>query len=169
MKWRETSIPGVLIRSIEKHFDNRGTFFEEFRLNDVVHDFDFVQDSVSISKALVLRGMHCQLNQWQLVTVLDGSAVDIICDIRNLSENIVKIEKFMLGEEIDQLLLPPGVAHGFCSLADNLVMSYKSSEYYNKANEMNFHWESFNLSDFWPKEKFVVSDKDKKSPRLSIN
>lgn len=169
MRWQETSIPGVKVRSLKKNFDNRGIFFEEFRLNDVPLDFEFVQDSVSISKASVVRGMHYQLNQWQLVTAINGCAIDIICDIRNLSENMVKIEKFALGEEIDQLLLPPGVAHGFCSLNENLVMSYKSSAYYNSLEERNFHWQSFDLSEYWPKQKLIVSDKDQQSPRLRIN
>lgn len=168
MMWQKCSIEGVLLRKIERHVDNRGLFFEEMRQVDLPFQLNFVQDSISISHHSVLRGMHSQLNQWQLVTVIEGFALDVLCDLRDLHNQRTENLKIQLGLDFDQILIPPGVAHGFYVLSQKLILKYKSTEYFDVSQEKNFHWQSFNLSSLWPKKPVIISEKDQNSPKLNF-
>ena len=57
--------------------------------------------------------------------------------------------------------IPPGFAHGFATLEDNTIFSYKCSGIYNKESEDSLLWNDIDLNIDWKVKKPIISDKDK--------
>ncbi len=118
--------------------DERGYFLESFNENDFnqfVFEIKFVQDNESRSMKNVLRGLHFQKPphaQGKLVRVIKGSVLDVVVDLRKNSKTYGQHKKIVLSEkEKNQFYIPAGFAHGFCSLEDDTIFSYKCTEYYH--------------------------------------
>ena len=160
---------GVWTRSIPIVQDNRGFFYEELRVDDLPpHTPEFVQDSMSYSRHNVLRGMHLQIDQWQLVTLLEGEIVDVLLNIEANSENYAESISFRLTwDEMNQLLIAPGIAHGFAVVSDFARIHYKSSVYYGSTQQFGVHWNSEEISHFWPEKDWLISPRDSVFPLLS--
>ena len=120
------------IRSVPRYLDHRGFFSEVFRkVSPPIQVPDFIQDSLSFSRKNVLRGMHIQINQWQLVTLVKGELVDTLIDLRLNSPTYLDSVSLNLSDLKDnQLLIGPGIAHGYGVLSDEAIIQYKSSVYY---------------------------------------
>ena len=99
----------------------------------------FLQDNMSVSHKNVFRGLHYQTGMWEqskLVRVLKGSVVDFIVDLRQESQTYGKFEYFELNDKNKlSLFIPPYFAHGFLSLEDDTIFTYKCGNYYNKEHE----------------------------------
>ena len=154
--------PGVWTRSIPLIQDNRGFFYEELRKRDLPTPVpEFVQDSMSYSKRDVLRGMHLQIDQWQLVTLLEGEIIDVLLNLESNSNNYAKSISFCLRwDELNQVLVSPGIAHGFAVISESARIHYKSSVYYGSTNQIGVHWKSEEVSHLWPQKKWLVSSRD---------
>jgi dTDP-4-dehydrorhamnose 3,5-epimerase len=141
----EMKLAKVWTRTIERHNDDRGIFLEFFRQSQNGKiDVSFIQDSVSFSKKNVLRGLHIQENQWQLSTLLKGSAKYFVLDTDPNSDQYMKLETISLSPEgISQVLAAPGIAHGFFVESSEVVMSYKTSTYYDEALQHGINFSSF--------------------------
>ena len=61
-----------------------------------------------------------------------------------------------------------GFAHRFCTLANNTLLQYKCTNYKNIHKEVGILWNDKDLKINWPKNKFIVSSKDKKKFTLKI-
>tara|TARA_B100001287_G_C22638064_1_gene508638 strand:- start:525 stop:1076 length:552 start_codon:yes stop_codon:yes gene_type:complete len=170
MKKKKTSIKDLFIIEENKIFqDDRGLFFESWNLNKFksLSLFEtFKQDNISISKKNVLRGLHLQLkpfSQLKLVQVLQGQVLDVIVDLRKKSDTFGKHEKIYLNSNDRKILwVPEGCAHGFLSLENNSVFSYKCNKNYNKNSEITINWNDPDLNINWEIEKPLLSEKDKK-------
>lgn len=177
MKFISQSIPDVFLIEPELHGDNRGYFLETFRLNvfakAIGYEINFIQDNQSMSNKGVLRGLHFQLPphaQAKLVSVIKGSVLDVVVDIRQSSPTFGQHLSVNLSEfNKRQLFVPHGFAHGFVVLSDNTVFSYKVDNYYAPEYERGIYFNDINLKIDWtlPFEKLKVSDKDKNLPMLS--
>jgi dTDP-4-dehydrorhamnose 3,5-epimerase len=125
----------------EVHMDRRGSFHESYnkKIYEQIGIKDgFVQDNFSISKKGVLRGMHYQWDRplEKLITVVRGSVLDIITDLRHGSPTYGESAMMELSEHNKhQLWLPAGFAHGFLANEDDTTVYYKYSCYYNKHGE----------------------------------
>lgn len=172
MEFIPTAISGV-VRIIPKTFvDDRGSFREQYRLNVFsdagIHDH-FVQDNISTSKRGVVRGLHYQVIQAQskLVTVLQGSIVDVAVDLRKGSPTFGNYVSVLLSDQNKEMLyIPIGFAHGFQALEDDTVVSYKCSDYYLPSGERSLRWNDPHVNIQWPLRDSILSDKDKVSPLL---
>jgi len=124
----------------------------------------FGQDNESISKKNVLRGLHFQLpphDQGKLVRVIKGAVIDVAVDIRKQSPTYGKYIMVELNEENKyQFWIPSGFAHGFLSLADETIFSYKCTNHYNKESESGLLWDDKDLNIQWNIENPIVSEKD---------
>ena len=149
--------------------DDRGFFYESFnetKYNEILgSEIQFVQDNISISKKNVLRGLHFQkppFAQGKLVTVLRGSVIDVAVDLREKSETYGQYQLVELSENNKlQFWIPAGFAHGFCSLEDDTIFSYKCSNYYSPQHEETIMWNDTDLAIDWKIINPIVSDKDK--------
>jgi dTDP-4-dehydrorhamnose 3,5-epimerase len=171
---RSQQLPGVFVP--KRYLDDRGWFSETYhqqRLREIGINHPFVQDNQSSSKrAGTLRGFHFQrlpAAQAKLVSVLRGRVLDVAVDIRRGSPsygNYVSIELSAEGGE--QLYIPTGFAHGFITLEDDVVVMYKTSDYYAPSHEAGICWNDPDIGVSWPfKDADIIkSEKDGQLPRL---
>lgn len=171
MKITETEIEGLLIIEPAVFGDERGYFYEAYnkaKYKDAGLNFNFVQDNVSKSSKGVLRGLHFQnppFEQGKLVSVLQGAVLDVVVDIRKNSETYGKYYSIELSEKNKkQFFIPPGFAHGFKTIEDNTIFSYKCTNAYHKESEGSIMWNDPDLNINWEIENPIISEKDKVSP-----
>ncbi|MDH5631305.1 MAG: dTDP-4-dehydrorhamnose 3,5-epimerase [Gammaproteobacteria bacterium] len=166
MKITPTSIPEVLIVEPDVFGDSRGFFIETWHARKYAElglEANFVQDNHSRSSKGVLRGLHYQLThpQGKLVRVINGSVFDVAVDVRKGSPTFgqwVGIE--LTGENHKQLYVPPGFAHGFCVLSENVDFLYKCTDFYAPEYEHGILWNDPDIGIDWPASDFSVSEKD---------
>ena len=165
-----TKINGLLIIKPRVFEDERGYFFESwskeaFKNNGI--EIDFVQDNQSFSSKGVLRGLHFQnppFSQGKLVRVIQGSVLDVAVDIRKDSRTYGEhVSVLLSGENKTMFWIPPGFAHGFSTLEDNTIFSYKCSGIYNKESEGSLMWNDSDLKIDWQIENAIISEKDQNS------
>ena len=166
----ETKIEGLLILKPRVFEDRRGYFFESwnresFKNNRI--DVDFVQDNESFSSKGVLRGLHFQnppFEQGKLVRVIQGSVLDVAVDIRKDSPTYGEnVSVHLSGKNKTMFWIPPGFAHGFFTLEDETIFSYKCSGVYNKQSEGSLMWNDSDLNIDWEIKESIISEKDKQS------
>ncbi len=88
-------------------------------------------------------------------------------DIRKDSPNYGKHFSILLSDKnFEMLYIPPGFAHGFCAIDHNTEIMYKTTGYYSKEHDFGIRWNDPALNIEWPKEKYIVSEKDNKAPFL---
>ena len=171
----ETPIPGVLVLEPRIFGDSRGYFFESFSRREFVQkvmETEFVQDNESRSSFGVFRGLHFQkppFAQSKLVRVVEGAVLDVAVDIRRGSPTFgrhVAVE--LSGENHRQVFIPRGFAHGFSVLSESVVFQYKCDNFYAPDSEGALAWNDPDLGIDWriPPEKAILSDKDRRHPRL---
>ena len=154
----------------DKYSDKRGYFMELYRNNFLKKNGiseKFKQENISLSKKkYTFRGLHFQTypkSQSKLVSVLNGKIIDIIVDLRRFSKTYGRHIKIKLdSKNIKLLYIPVGFAHGFLTLENNTVVSYKVSEYYSPKNEKTLSILDKNLKINLgvSKNKLIISNKD---------
>jgi dTDP-4-dehydrorhamnose 3,5-epimerase len=170
----ETNIPGLLEIMPSVFGDDRGHFFESYNKEAFARigvNHEFVQDNQSLSNTGVLRGLHFQnppFAQGKLVRVIQGAVLDVVVDIRRGSPTYGKHHKVMLtGENKMMFWIPPGFAHGFLTLADQTIFSYKCTNLYNKESEGSVLWNDPEIGIDWNIENPLLSPKDIEATPLS--
>ena len=177
MEILETDIPDVKIIRPKKFGDHRGFFSETYNkkaLSENGIDLDFVQDNHSLSTEKgVIRGLHYQTPPYaqdKLVRVIRGSILDVAVDIRRDSPTYGKhVKAIISADDWNQILVPIGFAHGFCTLEPNTEVIYKVTNYYSPENDAGIYWNDEELGIEWPipEEQAILSDKDKRQPMFS--
>ena len=171
----ELEIKGLYIIEPKIFEDDRGYFYESYNRDQLLKygiDIDFVQDNQSLSHKNVLRGLHYQnepYGQDKLVRVIKGSVIDVVVDIREGSPTYGKWVKVFLSEKNKlSFLIPKGFAHGFITLEDNTIFSYKCSNVYNKQSEGGIIWNDPTIDIDWGVdiEDIIISDKDSILPMI---
>lgn len=164
MKIIKNKFDGLIIFQPTIHEDARGEFCETWREKDYKESGikeAFVQDNISISHKNVLRGLHYQKGQGQLVTVLEGKIFDVVVDIRKKSQTYQKYFSLELdGVSKKQIYMPPGFTHGFYVLSEVAVVLYKCTAYYNPLYEEGVNWNDPVLNIQWPNGEKIISKKD---------
>ena len=166
MKITETYLRGCFIIEPTIFDDGRGSFFESFNLKKFEEKtglkINFVQDNQSISQ----RGKFAQA---KLVRVIKGRVLDVAVDFRKDSPTFGKHFSIELsGENNKQLFVPRGFLHGFSTLEDNTIFSYKCDNYYHKASESGIMYNDKTLNIDWKLnvDEILLSEKDKELYQL---
>jgi dTDP-4-dehydrorhamnose 3,5-epimerase len=156
--------------------DARGHFSETWSdrlFREQVANVSFVQDNQSMSlKRGTLRGLHFQkppCAQGKLVRVVRGSICDVAVDIRIGSPTYRRhVAVVLAAADGQQLWVPPGFLHGFCTLEDETEVIYKVTSYYSPGHDAGVLWSDPDLAIKWPIEPdaVVLSDKDQSLPLL---
>lgn len=173
----ETEIPAVKILTPKKFGDARGFFSETYNkraLAEVGIGLEFVQDNHSLSgdKGTV-RGLHFQAlpcAQHKLVRVIRGSVFDVAVDLRRSSPTFGRhVSAVISAERWNQVFIPIGFAHGFCTLEPNTEVIYKVTDYYAPEHDRGLLWNDAELEIEWPvsADDAVLSEKDQNQPRFS--
>lgn len=175
MKVVSTDIEDLFIIEPQVFGDNRGWFMESWsqkKMEEVGLFYNFVQDNHSFSAVKgTLRGLHFQKgssSQAKLVRCVRGAVLDVAVDLRKNSKTYKKWVGCILSEENKkQFLIPRGFAHGFLTLTDNVEFVYKADNYYDPQADRNIIWNDEEINVDWGIENPILSEKDKKAPKLS--
>lgn len=170
-------IPDVKIIRPKKFGDHRGFFSETYTKKTFeaagLH-YDFVQDNHSLSAEVgTVRGLHFQLPpfaQDKLVRVVRGAILDVAVDIRKGSPTFGRhVSAVISAADWNQILVPIGFAHGFCTLEPDTEVIYKVTNYYSAEHDRGLLWNDPALGIDWPvaADKARLSDKDHKHPTFA--
>jgi dTDP-4-dehydrorhamnose 3,5-epimerase len=174
MNVTELSIPGLFVLDSPVHGDDRGYFREWFKLADLQEAgaaFEARQANLSLSARDVVRGLHYSLapeGQAKVVTCVFGELDDIIVDVRVGSPTFARVEVVHLAHNLGRsILLPAGVAHGFCVTSEQAALSYLLSSPFNAPLELEINPFDTELNIAWPLTgEAIVSEKDARAPSL---
>jgi dTDP-4-dehydrorhamnose 3,5-epimerase len=167
------SLPELLHVTSDVYPDGRGFFVEMFREN-IFSDYGvrgpWVQFNRSYSKQNVIRGMHYQRlpkAQGKLVMPMQGEIFDVAVDMRQNKPTFglwagIKLE----AKKAEMLYIPPGFAHGFCTLSQEAEVLYLCSDYYVPEQEGGVVWNDSKIGIEWPIENPIVSARDAALPTL---
>jgi dTDP-4-dehydrorhamnose 3,5-epimerase len=177
MEFRIFDILGPFEITPRKIEDERGYFAEMFRMStfaERVGCVDFVQDNQSLSvKPGTLRGLHFQtppVAQGKLVRCLAGSLVDVAVDLRRGSPTYGRgLSVELSSKACNQLWVPVGFAHGFCTLEPNTIIGYRVTNYYSPENDKGVAWDDPDIGVTWPyiTDRHTLSGRDRAQPRLA--
>jgi dTDP-4-dehydrorhamnose 3,5-epimerase len=177
MRIEPLAIPDVVRITTPRFVDNRGFFsatWNDCVFRQRVADVTFVQDNHSLSRlAGTIRGLHFQrppFAQGKLVRVTRGAAFDVAVDLRQGSRFFGQYASAVLTAEAgEQLWIPEGFAHGFCTLEPETELFYKVTNSYSEDNEGGVIWSDPDLVIDWPVaiEHVILSDKDRALSRLA--
>ena len=173
----ETGIKDLFIIEPQIFEDSRGFFLESYNYNDFKElgiETIFVQDNHSKSLKGVLRGLHFQKEEYsqaKLISILKGSVLDIVVDLRKDSETFGRYFAIEINEKSKRMLfIPKNFAHGFLTLEDDTEVFYKCDNFYNPKSEAGIIWNDKDLNIDWNLEKYnikeselIISEKDKKN------
>ena len=170
------ALPEVLLITPKRHGDARGWFAETWSrrtLGEAGVTFDFVQDNQAYSaRKGTVRGLHFQTAphaQAKLIRALRGAIYDVAVDVRPGSATFGQwVGAELTAEGGEQLLVPRGFAHGYCTLTDDCELFYKVDGLYAPDCEGGILWNDPDLAIDWPVDpaEAITSDKDKVLPRL---
>ena len=168
MKLISTKFNGLKVVQSKNFTDSRGFFKENFKQFHF-KKIKFVFGCISSSKKGVLRGMHMQtkFSQGKYVSVIKGSILDVVVDLRKNSKTFGKHYKIVLSDKnAKSVYVPPGFAHGFLGLEKENIISYLCTNYRSKKHEVGIQWNDKDLNIKWPIKKPIISKKDKNNLKL---
>ncbi|MGH2906378.1 MAG: dTDP-4-dehydrorhamnose 3,5-epimerase family protein [Solirubrobacterales bacterium] len=159
---------GVTLRDLAPHRDDRGVFTELFREEWADDDAPpFIQWNAVSSETGVLRGVHVHLVHHDYLTLVAGSAVIGLADLRDDSETFMQATCVDLSAAHPQALgIPPGVAHGFY-FPEPATHVYAVSEYWDLADELGCRWDDPQLAIPWPQKSVRLSERDAELPPVA--
>jgi dTDP-4-dehydrorhamnose 3,5-epimerase len=177
MEFRSLGLEGPLEIIPRKIEDERGYFSEIFRLRDFAARAGaaaFVQDNQSLSiRPGTVRGIHFQSHpeaQGKLVRCLSGKLLDVAVDLRRGSPTFAKwVSAVLSPEENNQLWVPVGFGHAFCTLEPNSIISYRVTSYYSPEHDKGVAWDDPEIGIDWPSiaDPATLSAKDRQQPSLA--
>jgi len=165
--FKKMDIPDVLCIIPKIYTDSRGYFTETYKESDFLKNGisdSFIQDNTSQSLKGVVRGLHYQINpvaQAKLVRCIYGKVFDVAVDIRKGSPTFGKWISCELSSDNNYLLyLPEGFAHGFLTLSEKALVTYKVSAEYAPDYERGIIYNDSKIAIKWPTNDILLSEKD---------
>ena len=153
------AIPGLSVVPLTPHSDARGTFVELYRA-----EWDTgpapIQWNAALSHAGVLRGVHVHRGHSDYLTVVSGTLVLGLHDLR--PEDPAERASLWLtltGTEPLGVGIPPGVCHGFW-FPEPTVHVYGVSSYWDVGDELGCRFDDPDLGLTWPERAPVLSARD---------
>ena len=176
MQVERLKIPDVRLIFPARHGDSRGFFSETYNKTSFAEHgiaVDFIQDNHAFSTdQWTVRGLHCQIppfEQDKLLRCTHGSIFDVAVDVRVGSPTYGQhVSAVISAESWNQILIPVGFAHGYCTLAPDTEVIYKVNKHYSPDHDMGLLWDDPDIGIDWPVNKGGVhlSGRDWAWPRL---
>ena len=172
-----TSLDGVVELRPTRHGDHRGWLIESYNAESFARlglATSWPQDNESLSaEPGTIRGIHWQANprpQAKLIRVTQGAILDVAVDLRRTSPTFGHHTMAILSAaDRNQLLIPIGFGHGFCTLEPNTVVTYKLSDHFDAALDRGIRADDQTIGIDWPVDlsSATLSEKDRNGPTLS--
>ena len=167
-RFKSLTIPDLVLIEPTVFPDDRGVFMETFKATDFKQaglPDHFLQDNLSCSRKDVIRGLHYQKNpkaQGKLISVIQGRAWDVAVDIRKSSPTYLKWVAIELDDKKRQMVyIPPGFAHGFLAMTDDVLLHYKCTQEYDQTAEAGICWNDPDIGILWPVQIPLISERDR--------
>jgi dTDP-4-dehydrorhamnose 3,5-epimerase len=175
MQLEGTRISGVWLVRLDLKRDERGYFARTFDRSVFTSlGIDPAVDHSAVSwnvRRGTVRGMHLQREPYgetKLVRCSAGAIFDVAVDLRRESPTFGQWEGFELTARGDRMLcLPPGVAHGFQTLADDTEVTYVISTAYQPEASTGVRWDDAEVAVRWPLQVTSISERDQALPPLA--
>lgn len=177
MEYRSFDLDGILEIVPRKIGDERGYFAETFRLNEFEarsSSVRFVQENQSLSvRPGTIRGIHFQSQpaaQGKLVRCIAGRLFDVAVDLRRASPTYGRwLSRILSPDDLNQLWVPVGFGHGFCTLEPNTVISYRVTDYYSPEHDHGLAWNDPDVAIAWPEiaDASTLSERDRHHSSLA--
>lgn len=172
MKFEKTNIAGVYVIEHDVHEDSRGAFVKTFHKDEFSKmglEWDFRESYYTRSKAHVIRGMHFQVSPHdhaKLVTIIQGTVVDVILDLRRSSPTLGQhIAVELSRENRKSIYIARGCAHGFAVLGESATIYYMVTSEHAPAHDKGIRFDSFGYD--WKVGQPIVSERDLQLPALA--
>ena len=163
----KTKFDNLILIKKQKFIDSRGYFQELIVEKNMKIKFPF--QVMSFSRKNIIRGLHIQTKnpQGKFITVIKGKIFDVAVDLRKKSKTYGKYFSKVLSEKNSlSIYIPPGFAHGFCTLDKENFVMYSCTQYRNDRSEMGIKYNDQDLNIKWPIKKPILSIKDRKNYSL---
>lgn len=149
------------------HVDERGSFVElfreEWRTGPPPRQWNAVR-----SDAGVLRGVHVHAHHHDYLTVVSGTLVLGLYDLRPDSPSHGVSGFLTLSEAVPAAVaIPPGVCHGFW-FPEPSVHVYGVSEYWDVQDELGCRFDDPALGLDWPTGNPLLSARDREAGSLAV-
>jgi dTDP-4-dehydrorhamnose 3,5-epimerase len=166
------AVTGVQHIALAPYIDSRGYFlrsYDQVLFEQAGLHRHWVQENQSFTAHKhTVRGLHFQRpphTETKLIRVVQGEILDVFVDCRSRSPTFGQAGTCRLAAEIPAwLFLPPGIAHGFCALTDDVVLAYKVDRPFNAEADAGIRWNDPALNIAWPTATPTLSEKDKHLP-----
>lgn len=176
MRRTALALPGIELIEPTVFEDERGWLFETWNQRALASagiDVQFVQQNVSVSERLALRGLHYQIPhpQGKLVRVLTGEIFDVVVDLRRSSATFgQQLSVILSARPVASLWVPVGFAHGFLALSDDTEVEYQVTDFWDRGAEHTLRWNDPAIGIPWPLSSGtapILSEKDRHGLSLS--
>jgi dTDP-4-dehydrorhamnose 3,5-epimerase len=175
MIFEPSRLEGAFLIRLDLHYDDRGAFARtmcEREMTEQAINGPFVQQNISLSThAGTIRGMHFQKAphaEGKLIRCVRGGVHDVIVDARRGSPTYLQHQAYVLDDHNkDQLYIPPGFAHGFQTLVDDVEVTYLMTDFYKAGAEAGFRFDDPMLAIDWPLSIGPISQRDACWPLLA--
>ena len=164
---KKSKFKDLVIISNTSFKDKRGYFKELLKEKKLKKRFPFLV--MSFSKKNVIRGLHLQKknSQGKFISVIKGKIFDVVVDLRKNSKTYGKYLSTILSEKNSKsIFIPPGFAHGFCTLSKENYVVYSCTKYRDEKSEIGIKFNDQDLKINWPIKKPIISNKDKNNISL---
>ena len=164
---KKSKFKDLIIISNTSFKDKRGYFKELLKEKKLKKRFPFLV--MSFSKKNVIRGLHLQKknSQGKFISVIKGKIFDVVVDLRKNSKTYGKYLSTILSEKNSKsIIIPPGFAHGFCTLSKENYVVYSCTKYRDEKSEIGIKFNDQDLKINWPIKKPIISNKDKNNISL---
>jgi len=172
MKFERLDIEDVILVKPDVFKDNRGYFYESYNQRKIDEGLgqsvNFTQDNLSYNdKRNTIRGVHYQSTypQSKLVSCIKGAILDVAVDVRENSKTFgMWVVTELSSDNHHKLWVPQGFAHGFRTLTDDCIVTYKLDNFYHHDLRRGFMWNDPAVNIDWKLldgEEVILSDQDK--------
>jgi dTDP-4-dehydrorhamnose 3,5-epimerase len=174
---RETPLEGLRVLQRTRVQDHRGFLSrlfcaDEIRLAGWMGSLVQVNQAFTIARGTV-RGMHFQYSphaEMKLVACLSGEVWDVAVDLRRGSPTFLRWHAEVLSpRNLQALLIPPGFAHGYQSLAPNCELIYFHNAVYRPDAEGAIRPTDSRIGIEWPLDISEISERDRSHPLLGTD
>ncbi len=172
MIFKRTGIKGVYLLTLERIADERGFFARLWSQTEFAEhgiDSSLAQCNLSFNPHRgTLRGMHYQLPPYEetkIVRCTMGAIFDVAVDLRRDSPTFRQwVGASLTAENREMLVIPPGCAHGYMTMAENTEVSYQVSVHYAPGHSAGVRWNDPAFGIQWPGDVTVIADRDRDYP-----
>lgn len=159
----QVDLDGVIFRDLLNLSDDRGVLTEVFR--EEWNSIKPVQWNVVSSQANVVRGLHAHTVHTDVLTVISGSLVLGLVDLRPQSATRGNTAVVRMQPLKTSVLIPVGVGHLFC-FDEVTTFAYGVTDYWDPEDELGCRWDDPELDFSLPVSDPLLSVRDRNAGTL---